>query len=76
VRDLIAAALAPPRGAAGARGAGELRGAGGLRGLAPGEEAQRLSLLHLLACGASAAAQWGDAHAATRLTALAAAVAA
>ena len=71
MRDLIAAALAPPRGAAGARGAG------GLRGLAPGEEVeQRLSLLHLLACGASAAAQWGDAHVAARLTALAAAVAA
>jgi len=76
VRDLVAAALAPPRPASASPGSSP-----GIReefGEGFGEEVEeedRLSLLHLVSSAAAASAQWGDASAGERLVALAVALA-
>ena len=76
MRDLIAAALAPPRPTsalpASSPGFREEFGEGFGKGV---EEEDRLSLLHLVSSAAAACTQWGDASAGERLVTLVVALA-
>ena len=76
MRDLVAAALAPPRPASTSPGSSPKFREGFREGFSEGvEEEDRLSLLHLVSSAAAASAQWGDASAGERLVALAVALA-